>query len=62
MLKNIVVLVYTRIPPRPPSPVEEVEEEEEEEEIVEAPLPEENRPIQKAAHELHLEVYIRSTD
>ncbi|XP_075263215.1 vinculin-like isoform X3 [Convolutriloba macropyga] len=48
--------VYTRIPPRPPSPVEEVEEEEEEEEIVEAPLPEENRPIQKAAHELHLEV------
>ncbi|XP_063725786.1 vinculin-like [Symsagittifera roscoffensis] len=46
--------VYTKVPLRPPSPV--LEEEEEEEEIVEAPLPEEHRPIQKAAHELHMEV------
>ena len=46
--------MYTKVPLRPPSPV--LEEEEEEEEIVEAPLPEEHRPIQKAAHELHMEV------
>ncbi len=48
--------VYTKVPIQPPSPVVEEEEEEEEEEVVEAPAPEENRPILKAAHELHVEV------